>query len=381
MKSKKKIKICHFVNRITGREDGVFKHLIGQLVFLEKEKFEQFVIFQGGGEIEKIFKSINIKYYIIDELEKKFSIKFFNKFIKIILAENVDIINAHLIKPYVIAGLSNICLRKKLIFSYHGLFIKNDYNSPFEQIIYKTAHTLITFFNKVYVLTPSVKSKEILLYETDKFELIQNYYQGKALFYNNNEPNKKLVEEIQQIKSNYLIVAFVGRLNREKNAKLCLEIFSRVSEINKNVVLMIFGSGEEEEFLKDFVKSSKLEKIMFFGYVENVNYYMKYFDVLILTSYREGMPIVIWEAMNNSIPILSTNVGGINEILTLEKCGFVFDKNHILDGANKLLLLLENEKLRKTMGEKGRNAIDTKYSLENFTNFFENFYQEILNEK
>lgn len=381
MSENKKIKICHFVNRITGRDDGVFKHLIGQLVFLDQEKFEQFVVFQGGETVENYLKSINVKYYIIKEIEKKFSFKFFNNFKEIIIKENADIINAHLIKPYVIAGLLNIFLRRKLIFSYHGLFIKNDYNTPNEQLIYKISHFIISIFNKVYVLAPSKKSKEILRFETKKFYKIFNYYQGKALFYLNNQPDKILLKELEDLKSNYVVIAFVGRLNREKNARLCIDIFSRVSEVNKNTFLVIFGSGEEEELLRAYVKSSNLERIKFFGYVENANNYMKYFDVLILTSNREGMPIVIWEAMNNSVPIISTKVGGVGEIITSENCGYVFDNRNILDGVSKLLLLLNDENLRKSLGANGKKAIETNYSKENFKDFFENFYIKTLNEK
>jgi glycosyltransferase involved in cell wall biosynthesis len=381
MKTNNKIKICHFVNRITGKDDGVFKHLIGQLVYLDKEKFEQFIVFQGGEVVEKYLQSIQIKYYVIEEVEKKFSIKFFLNFLKILIKEKVDIINAHLIKPYVISGLLNIFLRKKLIFSYHGLFIKNDYNSNLEQSIYKISHFLITLFNKVYVLTPSNKSKDILLTETKRFFKIFSYYQGKALFYFNNQSDKQIELELKNLKSEYLIIAFVGRLNREKNAQLCIDIFSRVSESNKNVYLVIFGSGEEEESLKAYVKSSNLERIKFFGYVNNANIYMKYFDILILTSKREGMPIVVWEAMNNSIPVLSTKVGGVEEILTENKCGILFKKKNILDGVVNLLLIIKDKDLRVSLGENGKKAIDTKYSLKNFTNFFENFYNQILNEK
>jgi len=230
-------------------------------------------------------------------------------------------------------------------------------------------------------LTPSNKSKDILLTETKRFFKIFSYYQGKALFYFNNQSDKQIELELKNLKSEYLIIAFVGRLNREKNAQLCIDIFSRVSESNKNVYLVIFGSGEEEESLKAYVKSSNLERIKFYGYVNNANIYMKYFDILILTSKREGMPIVVWEAMNNSIPVLSTKVGGVEEILTENKCGILFKKKNILDGVVNLLLIIKDKDLRVSLGENGKKAIDTKYSLKNFTNFFENFYNQILNEK
>lgn len=377
----KKIKICHFVNRITGRDDGVFKHLIGQLVYLDKEKFDQFVIYQGGEDVERIFRTLNIKYFIVKELEKKFSLKIFLKVYKIIINENVDIINAHLIKPYSIAGLLNIFLKKKLVFSYHGLFIRNDYNSKFEQVIYRVIHFLIKSFNNVYVLTPSKKSIEILLNETKNFKNINHYYQGKALYKYSNGVNESLIEELKEYKSKYVVLGNVGRLNREKNVKLCLELFLDVCRIYDNIILLIFGDGEEKEYLIEFVKAKKLnDKVKFFGYVENISSYMQYFDILILTSKREGMPIVLWEAMDNAIPILSTNVGGIPEIVELEKCGYTFDLNNIRDGVEKLNNLVTDEELRKEMGNRGKEAIETKYTLDDFKDFFTKFYSGLSNE-
>jgi len=382
MKSNRKIKICHFVNRITGRDDGVFKHLIGQLVYLDKEKFDQFVIFQGGVDVEKILNSLNIKYFIVKELEKKFSLSIFKKVWKIIKNENVDIVNAHLIKPYSIAGLMNIFLRKKLIFSYHGLFIRNDYNTKIEQAVYKIAHYIIIIFNKVFVLTPSIKSIEILTNETRSFKNINYYYQGKALYSVTDATDDDLIRELEEYKSKYIILGYVGRLNREKNVKLCLSVFEKVCEMNHNVSLLIFGDGEEMEHLVEYVKSKNLEhKVRFFGYVKNVSLYMNYFDILILTSKREGMPIVLWEAMDNALPILSTNVGGIPEIVKVEKCGYTFDENNLDDGIKKLNQLISDSKLRKEMGLNGKEAIETKYTLENFKNFFENYYTELVNEK
>lgn len=377
----KKIKICHFVNRITGRDDGVFKHLIGQLVYLDKEKFDQFVIYQGGEDVEKVFRTLNIKYFIVKELEKKFSLKIFLKVYKIINNENIDIINAHLIKPYSLAGLLNIFLKKKLVFSYHGLFIRNDYNSKFEQVIYRLIHFLIKSSNKVYVLTPSKKSIEILLNETKSFKNFNHYNQGKALYKYSNGVNESLIEELKEYKSKYVVLGYVGRLNREKNVKLCLELFLDVCRIHDNIILLIFGDGEEKECLIEFVKAKKLnDKVKFFGYVENISSYMKYFDILILTSKREGMPIVLWEAMDNAIPILSTNVGGIPEIVELEKCGYTFDLNNIKDGVEKLNNLITDEELRKEMGNRGKEAIEIKYTLDDFKDFFTKFYSGLSNE-
>jgi glycosyltransferase involved in cell wall biosynthesis len=112
--------------------------------------------------------------------------------------------------------------------------------------------------------------------------------------------------------------------------------------------------------------------------VENAPAYLKYFDLLFLTSDWEGMPAVIWEAMANGVPILSSDVGGVKEILESVYCGLVYDKDDIPTIVNIMKgIINETEKL-KTMGNNGKLAIEGKYTLQNFSNTIDDFYTSLI---
>ena len=174
-----KIKICHFANIITGKSDGVYTHLKMIFNYVDSVKFQQYLVFQGNPDIESEVTRYGIKVYIIKSLNKKFSLKWFKEFYSFIKSENIDIIHTHFLKSYSIAGLTNIFLRKKMIFNYHGLFIENFYNTRFDKFIYRKIHRLINYLKVVDVaLVPSATSKRILLNETKHFNSIEVYFNG-----------------------------------------------------------------------------------------------------------------------------------------------------------------------------------------------------------
>ena len=165
------IKVCHIVNLITGKADGVYSHL--KMIFQnsDRTKFQHFLVFQGGEKIEREVNEFGVKVFTCKSLKKKISIKAFFDIYRIIKQNNISIIHTHLVKPYTIAGLLNIFLRKKLIFNYNGLFLANNiYHGFVEKFVYRICHLLINTVGFVNaVLVPSKKSQELLSKETKLF--------------------------------------------------------------------------------------------------------------------------------------------------------------------------------------------------------------------
>ncbi len=373
-------KICHVVNNLSGKADGVFAHLKAQIKNLD-ENFEHTVITSYDPKLKEILTENKINSEFLSDFSRNFSIKSLFELYKIIRYKNFDIINAHSIKALLFTSLLNLFLNKPLIFSYHGLFIKNDYNTFMEKIIYRLAFFVLLNIRKTIAIVPSQKSKELLLNETKLFKNISHYYNGEAVIELGVEEKSQLSNLINIIKKKDKLVAFVGRFDREKNVFRALRIFSRAMELYPNISLLLFGDGEYEEELNKTIRELNIRNVLVFGYVQNVSIYMKYFDCLLITSNREGLPIIVWEAMYYGLPVLSTDVGGIREIIENNKCGMVFNKNDEFEGVKKLVEILSNDELRKRMSMNGKVAITTKYTKDSFKDFFENLYLNLLYEK
>ncbi|RPI64276.1 MAG: glycosyltransferase, partial [Ignavibacteriales bacterium] len=157
-----------------------------------------------------------------------------------------------------------------------------------------------------------------------------------------------------------------------------LEILARLLEQKQSVFFVFLGDGPLEDEMKSLAVKLEIKRdCKFYGFVENAINYMKYFDLMLLTSDWEGFPIAIWEAMSNGIPLLSSDVGGIKEIIENENCGVVYNKNDLSSATKKILELIENQERLKNLGLNGKVAIKTKYSIENFTKSIEKFYTEL----
>ncbi len=370
------IKVCHIVNLITGKADGVYSHL--KMIFQnsDRTKFQHYLVFQGGEKIEREISELGVNVFVSESLKKKISVKAFFEIYRIIKQNNISIIHTHLVKPYTIAGLLNIFLRKKFIFNYHGLFLsENIYYGFTEKLIYRICHLLINILGTVNaVLVPSKRSQALLSEETKLFPEPIVYYNGF-----NNRPNflldKSIIDIIEKISDENKSIAIVARLEVQKRIDKALELFKCIMEKKGKVQLLIFGDGDLKQPLIEKTNNLGIESnVFFFDYVANIASYYCYFDVLLFTSDWEGTPLSIWEAMANKVPVLAPDVGGFKEILTENDCGLIYDPGNLNDAEEKLLKLLNDKDLRIRMGENGSAAIKTKYNERNFIKSIEDVY-------
>ncbi|MBO4734627.1 MAG: glycosyltransferase, partial [Clostridia bacterium] len=100
-----------------------------------------------------------------------------------------------------------------------------------------------------------------------------------------------------------LVIGHVGRLAPQKNQKKILEVFSKVHKMNPNTHLVIIGTGELEKQLKDYTNELGLKDfVTFTGVLSNVNEWYSAFDVFVMTSLYEGLPVVAIEAQASDLP-------------------------------------------------------------------------------
>ncbi|MCX7611491.1 MAG: glycosyltransferase [Ignavibacterium sp.] len=365
------INVCHIVSRINGRADGIFKHLLAQFNLLNGKQFRHVLITPYSQEIEHVLQKLGIKTFFIPSIDSKSYFTALKEIHKILKNSDFDIICCHTLKPLVFGGYLNLFNKKKIIFFSHGIFLNNDYNSFLEKIIYKVLLELLFHIKKIQTFCPSQWNKNKLEAEFGKKINAIVYYDGKAVVSSSEEQNlnNNLIEEIKKIDTEFKII-FVGRIAREKNPLLAIKIFEKLDY--PNISLHFFGEGELENILKNYVYKNNLKNVFFHGFVPNAKAYFNYFNLLLLTSDREGMPIVIWEALNEGLPFVSRNVGGISEILKFGQCGFVF--NTVDEAVEKIKLFIIDRKIWEESSSIGKLIINRYFNENRFIEFFKSYY-------
>jgi glycosyltransferase involved in cell wall biosynthesis len=179
------------------------------------------------------------------------------------------------------------------------------------------------------------------------------------------------------------VVLFVGRLYHRKGLETLLKSVPLVLKEFSNVKFVISGTGfkQKEESLRNLAKELDIEDhVTFLGYVPDNKLPLLYSasDIFVLPAIYENFPFAILEAQATGLPVISTNVGGIPEFLVDNENGFVIEPRDPIQLTQKVLTLLQNQRLAKEMGDLGRKLIEEKFDWRLITRQVIDLYHKLL---
>lgn len=180
--------------------------------------------------------------------------------------------------------------------------------------------------------------------------------------------------------SDIVRIIYTGRVVRSKGLFDFVTILEQIS--TAKIMFDIIGDGEDMSELKEFViKKGLKEKVVFHGKVSHEQVISKLFesDIYVLPSKRvEGFPMTLPEAMFAFLPVIATDIGGISDAVEDGKTGFLVLQNSPEILKEKLLLLINDQNLRESMGKNGRIKAEKEFTLEVMLNKYEQIFSEIL---
>jgi glycosyltransferase involved in cell wall biosynthesis len=175
-----------------------------------------------------------------------------------------------------------------------------------------------------------------------------------------------------------ICVGFVGRMIPGKAPGLLLEAFALAREgLTLPAKLIFVGSGPEELTLPSAITQLQLETdVMLAGELVGLQA-MAAFDIFVLPSLSEAFPYVILEALSLGLPVVSTNVGGVSELVNEGSNGFVAEKATPVEVAKALRKLLFDAGLRIRLGDSSKR-IGAQFSIARMAHTVIERYQELL---
>ena len=235
--------------------------------------------------------------------------------------------------------------------------VKKSYSSGFNRLEIKILGKLglkkyvtisKTNFNDFQMMYPTVSNTLIcngrnLLYKTDEFLLIQ--------------------EKVEKLKNDgdSLVLLHIARCSPQKNQQLLIKAFNKWIANGANAILLIIGAGFESEYGKALQKES-CPQVKFLGTTPHIADYMHCSDAFVLSSSYEGMPITAIESLMAGLPILSTPVCGIVDVVRHKENGLL-TRDWSEEQFVKMLNDFENE--HKTMKEVAKKeSVDSPYTIQ-----------------
>lgn len=156
------------------------------------------------------------------------------------------------------------------------------------------------------------------------------------------------------------IIISAGRLTYQKGFDRLVDVASEVFRENDDWTWIVLGEGEDRYLIEDKIKKYNLqEKIVLKGNVSNIEDYYKESAIFVLTSRFEGLGMVILEALNNDIPVISFDCPvGPKEIIKDGENGYLIPQNNINEMANKINLLIQDDQRRISFSKCARKGLE-----------------------
>lgn len=230
--------------------------------------------------------------------------------------------------------------------------------------------------DKVVVVSSGMLQDTRLAWLRTKAEVINN---GIPV---HNFKEMTFVEEFSELASSLqgkLKIVSIGRLSFEKGLDVLIRALARIVSSGVDASLILFGDGREKESLKELAEEESVtSRVSFIGYHEKAFRFLPFFDVFVLPSYTEGLPVTLLEAMQACVPIIATNVGEVPQVLDGGRCGRLVAPGNADELAKAIEEINRNKQESKTKAILARERALKEYGVEKMAQRYADLYQDLI---
>ena len=291
---------------------------------------------------------------IFSEVKNIFSL------IKIYKSQNPSIVIHATIKPVIYGTVASkfiSCKVGNLITGLGSVFIQENYkNKVIRFVVVKTYHFLFRFFNQT-IIFQNESDKQLLIGKKKYNRIKYSVVPGSGI-----DCHSVGDEEL----SKKLNVTFIGRVIYEKGIQTIINASKNVQKIRNDIKFNLIGPIDTENPSSISIAQLKFweEKglINWHGKVDNIDDYYINSRIIILPSFREGLPKVLLEAGCFSRVVIATDVPGCRDVVRNNETGFLIKCDDASALSNKILKIIDDERLLKSMGAEARKHIMNTFS-------------------
>lgn len=374
------------------------------VAYLTKYMAPEFETLLIGGEKEDtedsskfIINEIGLHTFLIKEMKRSINFRndniAYNKIKNIIKRYQPDIVHTHASKAGTLGRMAaNACNVPVVVHTFHGHVFHSYFNKVKTSLFKQIERNLSGKTDKIIAISEKQKIELVNIYKICPEEKVAVIPLGFDLnrFAKNQEEKRKAFRERYSIDKDTIAIGIVGRLVPIKNHTLFIKSIDYIlKNTQKKISAFIIGDGEEREKIEKQIqvlnipyktpeKRNNAPIITFTSWLKNIDEVNAGMDIIALTSLNEGTPVSLIEAQAANRAVVSTNVGGVSNIVKHGETGFLSEINNEYDFMNNLLSLVQNDVLRKTMGQNSRKNVIEKYHYKRLVKDMKQLYYELL---
>ena len=373
------------------------------VAYLSKYMSDDFeTLLVGGAKDESeessdfIVNNLGLKPIIVEEMLREIDLKndysAYKKIKKIIQEFKPDIVHTHASKAGTLGRLAaSSCGVPIIIHTFHG-HVFHSYFGKIKTAFYKTIERYLAKKSTVIIAISEIQKQELVeihkICPAEKVKVIPLGF-DLSKFQENIVEKRKSFRTKYNLEEDEIAISIIGRLVPIKNHTLFLEALKIVSEkTSKKIRAFIIGDGEERQNIEskaselglsfiDGTKSNQKALLTFTSWIKEIDIALSGADIVALTSFNEGTPVSLIEAQAANKPIVTTNVGGIENVVLSGQTALLCENNNPNQFAEELLKLIENEEMLASMSEKGWSHVKEKFHYTRLVKDMENLYRSL----
>ena len=293
--------------------------------------------------------------------------------------KQIDIVHTHSSKAGIVGRLAARLAKVKIIaHTVHGWSF-NDYQPFWTRLLYIWLERWIGGFTDRLIVVSHYDQEKGLsknIASENRYSLIR-YGIDYAEF--SGKQNAGKARQELGIGADDLVVGMIACFKPQKSPGDFVRLVVLIHQSLPRVKFVLVGDGALRENIKDLISEYNLQKnMLLLGWREDIPEILSAIDVFVLTSLWEGLPISVLEAMASHKPVVATDTGGIREVVSENKTGFLVSPHDIKAMAEKVEILLNDRSLRLKMGNNAYSGLDSNYRLECMVNSTKELYENLI---
>lgn len=349
------------------------------------------------GSSDFILKNLGLHSILIPEMQREINYRndylAYQKIKNIIKRWQPDIVHTHATKAGVLGRLAASRMNiPVIVHTYHGHIYHSYFNKARTAIYKKIDRNLAKKTSMIIAISDKQKQElanEHKIAGIERFNVIPLGFDLERFQTNYNE-KRQAFRNKYKIADDTVAMGIVGRLTHIKNHKLFLDAFARTkASTNKNIQAFIIGDGELKKYLHNHAAKLGLSisnsseytpgsDVVFTSWIKHIDRVYPGLDIACLTSVNEGTPVSIIEAQAANTPVVTTNVGGIENAVIPGKTAMLAKNQNLDDYTEKLTSMVNDDNLRQKMGAAGWDFVKNNFHYTRLVDDMKTLYNQLL---
>jgi glycosyltransferase involved in cell wall biosynthesis len=270
--------------------------------------------------------------------------------------------------------------RARIVHTYHGHVLEGYFDSRTAKVFTGAERQLAKLTDAIVAISPQIRNElldEFRIGRAEQYRVIPLGFDLTALTAVD-ETARREARAALDVPADAHVVSTVGRLTAIKQHDLFLDAAALVAQRDPQALFFVVGDGELRPDLERASERLGLtSRVRFLGWRKDLATIYAATDVFLLTSRNEGTPVALIESLAAGVPGVSTDVGGVRDVIDNGAIGLLAPSGDARALADHTVSLLADPGQRRRMGENGRRSVTARYTLDRLVDEVEKLYRDL----